>query len=244
MPPVPNTTTRRSSGRTATALRMARPSMKQRCPVGGGYSTTLTASGMTGHGHSSGEPNIRLSGTVRPWSTSILLTMVRSNSSRMTDCAMCEASCGMALDHRHRARAPAFVGRRKLGGAAEREGRDHLERERRGVIVVDHDDDVGLGLRHPLLGLARSRRTPRFQYGSSVFLLSIAAPMAGTCEDATPAMILATFRSCLVGRFVFCWNVSARLWLGLRAGVRGLASASDLLRLPSTERPPSSIISA
>src|SRR6476646_1380525 len=34
----------------------------------------------------------------------------------------------------------------------------------------------------------------RFQYGSSVRLLSIAAPIAGTCEDATPAMILATFR--------------------------------------------------
>ena len=34
----------------------------------------------------------------------------------------------------------------------------------------------------------------RFQYGSSVCLLSIAAPMAGTCDDATPAMILATFR--------------------------------------------------
>src|SRR5215475_14742130 len=33
----------------------------------------------------------------------------------------------------------------------------------------------------------------RFQYGSSVCLLSIAAPIAGTCDDATPAMILATF---------------------------------------------------
>src|SRR5919198_5483262 len=39
----------------------------------------------------------------------------------------------------------------------------------------------------------------RFQYGSSVFLLSIAAPMAGTCDDATPAMILATFRPRLAG---------------------------------------------
>ena len=33
----------------------------------------------------------------------------------------------------------------------------------------------------------------RFQYGSSVCLLSIAAPIAGTCDDETPAMILATF---------------------------------------------------
>src|SRR5260370_12035021 len=35
---------------------------------------------------------------------------------------------------------------------------------------------------------------PRFQYASSVCLLSIAAPIAGTCDDPTPAMILATFR--------------------------------------------------
>src|SRR5215470_9610488 len=51
----------------------------------------------------------------------------------------------------------------------------------------------------------------RFQYGSSVCLLSIAAPIAGTCDDAIPAVILATFRprlGCLrfgfglAGRFV------------------------------------------
>ena len=66
MPPVPSTTTRKSSGKDCTALRIARPSMKQRCPVGGGNTTTLTATGMTGHGHSFGDPNIRLSGTVRP----------------------------------------------------------------------------------------------------------------------------------------------------------------------------------
>ena len=33
----------------------------------------------------------------------------------------------------------------------------------------------------------------RCQYGSSVCLLSIAAPIAGTWDDETPAMILATF---------------------------------------------------
>src|SRR5215467_10663708 len=55
----------------------------------------------------------------------------------------------------------------------------------------------------------------RFQYGSSVCLLSIAAPIAGTCDDATPAVILATFRprlGCL--RFGFalaCRLVAARL---------------------------------
>src|SRR6202522_2256822 len=32
----------------------------------------------------------------------------------------------------------------------------------------------------------------RFQYGSSVLPLSIAAPMAGTCDDPIPATILAT----------------------------------------------------
>ena len=49
---------------------------------------------MTGQGHACGEPNIRLSGTVSPWSTSILLAMVRSKPSRMTEVAMCEASSG------------------------------------------------------------------------------------------------------------------------------------------------------
>src|SRR4029077_5632540 len=43
----------------------------------------------------------------------------------------------------------------------------------------------------------------RFQYGSSVRLLSIAAPIAGTCEDATPAMILATFRPRFLARSEF-----------------------------------------
>ena len=32
----------------------------------------------------------------------------------------------------------------------------------------------------------------RFQYGSSVFPLSSAAPMAGTCDEPIPAIILAT----------------------------------------------------
>src|ERR1700761_7006266 len=32
----------------------------------------------------------------------------------------------------------------------------------------------------------------RFQYGSSVLPLSSAAPIAGTCDEPTPAMILAT----------------------------------------------------
>src|SRR5215467_8660953 len=51
----------------------------------------------------------------------------------------------------------------------------------------------------------------RFQYGSSVCLLSIAAPIAGTCDDATPAMILATFPPRLAGFGGFGFGRSLRL---------------------------------
>jgi len=71
--------------------------MKQRRPEGTGYCTTLTANGITGQGQASGEPHSRFSGTDRPWSTSILLTMVRSKSSWITLCAMCEASSGWPM---------------------------------------------------------------------------------------------------------------------------------------------------
>jgi predicted Zn-dependent peptidase len=64
--------------------------------LAGKYSA-LTASGMTGHGHSSTWPNMTDSGTVRPWSTSISFMIVRSNSSRMTDWAMWLASFGWPL---------------------------------------------------------------------------------------------------------------------------------------------------
>src|SRR3982751_5504037 len=77
----------------------------------------------------------------------------------------------------------------------------------------------------------------RFQYGSSVCLLSIAAPMAGTCDDASPAMIFAT------GYFRFFEDLD---FFALRAALffPGLSYPPDLDRLPSTERPPSSIIFA
>src|SRR5579859_16334 len=57
------------------------------------------------------------------------------------------------------------------------------------------------------LDLSKPENT-RFQYGSSVCLLSIAAPIAGTCDEATPAMILATFRPLLFGLFGarFCFR--------------------------------------
>ncbi len=94
MPPVPKIMTSRSSSKDSTAFRIARPRFQQRLPVGGGYWTTFTASGITFTGHSFGRPNSSDNGTVRPWSTSILLTIVMSNSSRIVDCAMCHASSG------------------------------------------------------------------------------------------------------------------------------------------------------
>src|ERR1700728_3396643 len=70
----------------------------------------------------------------------------------------------------------------------------------------------------------------RFQYGSSVLLLSMAAPMAGTCDEPIPATILATghFRfadfdldfdlaSGLVLALVFTWALTFALVLFLAA---------------------------
>src|ERR1700733_10339596 len=67
----------------------------------------------------------------------------------------------------------------------------------------------GLAFAIHSLDFSKPEKT-RFQYGSSVCLLSMAAPIAGTCDDATPAMILATFRP----RF------ADRLRFGLRFGRR------------------------
>src|ERR1700722_15097838 len=68
----------------------------------------------------------------------------------------------IALDYRYRSRPPALVRRRELLGTAEREGRDDLERERRGMIVVDQDHDVGRVVADPLLGefVALEQRPP------------------------------------------------------------------------------------
>src|SRR5215470_8074806 len=77
----------------------------------------------------------------------------------------------------------------------------------------------------------------RFQYGSSVLPLSSAAPMAGTCDEPTPAMIFAT------AHFRFAEDLLADLALDLGFDFASL-SLPDLLRLPSTDRPPASIIAA
>src|ERR1700683_1133846 len=65
----------------------------------------------------------------------------------------------------------------------------------------------------------------RFQYGSSVLPLSSAAPIAGTWDEPTPAMILATalLPLCCFGfRFDFCFGLDLdlgfRLDLCLRPG--------------------------
>src|SRR5215471_11627608 len=76
----------------------------------------------------------------------------------------------------------------------------------------------------------------RFQYGSSVLPLSSAAPMAGTCDEPTPAMILAT------AHFRFAEDFFAED-LDFDFDFAGLP-LPDLLRLPSTERPPASIMAA
>ena len=57
----------------------------------------------------------------------------------------------IADDRRNRPRAPAFVGDRKLGRAAEPKRRDDFEVERVDVVVVDDDRNVGRRLGHPLL---------------------------------------------------------------------------------------------
>src|SRR5262245_40388809 len=77
----------------------------------------------------------------------------------------------------------------------------------------------------------------RFQYGSRVLPLSSAAPMAGTCDEPTPAMMLAT------AHFRFAEDLDLDLGLGSAFALAGLC-LPDLLRLPSTERPPASIIAA
>src|SRR6266568_2961417 len=81
----------------------------------------------------------------------------------------------------------------------------------------------------------------RFQYGSSVLPLSSAAPIAGTCDEPTPAMIFATAHF----RFDVALDLDFDL-LDFDFLDFDLADLPlpDLLRLPSTERPPASIIAA
>src|SRR3569832_2472441 len=107
MPPVPKMTTRRSSGHDSTARRIALPRLKQRLPVGGGNCTTFTGSGMIRHGQASGWPNISVSDILLVDDGHVELV----EDQRLRDVAR---HLRMTDDGRHRARAPAFIRRRKL----------------------------------------------------------------------------------------------------------------------------------
>src|SRR5208283_3562110 len=91
----------------------------------------------------------------------------------------------------------------------------------------------------------------RFQYGSSVLPLSIAAPMAGTCDEPIPATILATahFRFADFDldfdlAFVFggTFVLAAETFLAAAEMSFDGTFLPDRERLPSTDRPPPSII--
>src|ERR1700736_5109760 len=94
----------------------------------------------------------------------------------------------------------------------------------------------------------------RFQYGSSVLLLSMAAPMAGTCDEPIPATILATahFRFAdfdldfdLALALALAFGFAAAAFFAAAPATNGDgAFLPDRERLPSTERPPPSIILA
>src|SRR4029079_16357036 len=81
------------------------------------------------------------------------------------------------------------------------------------------------GLASRIHALERSKPSnTRCQYGSPVRWLSIAAPIAGTCDDVTPAMILATALVSFAGlRFRFAALDDARTRLGVLAGAAAVA---------------------
>ena len=81
MPPVPSTTTRRSSGKLSAARRIARPSFQQRAAVGSGCWITLTASGTVRTGQPGSWSKQRCIGTMKPCSTASSWHSVMSNSS-------------------------------------------------------------------------------------------------------------------------------------------------------------------
>src|SRR6478735_4042856 len=89
------------------------------------------------------------------------------------------------------------------------------------------------GLVFAIHSLERSKpRNTRCQYGSDSRWLSIAAPIAGTCDEVTPAMILATFLSF---RLRLCLRLvrlddagsSFRIFAGAAAVALDLAAAAQ-----------------
>jgi hypothetical protein len=86
------------------------------------------------------------------------------------------------------ARAAAFVGHLVLLAHAERESRVVVEEERGDVVVVDHEQHVGLALRQPARTGAKASKMGA-QTGSSCLFLSKAKPMVGVCEQAMAPMM-------------------------------------------------------
>src|SRR4029078_12128461 len=85
------------------------------------------------------------------------------------------------------------------------------------------------GFAFAIHSLERSKPSnTRCQYGSPVRWLSIAAPIAGTCDDVTPATILATALLSLAGfRLRFCGFDDARPGVGVFAGPAAVAFDFD-----------------
>src|SRR4029078_7885335 len=74
------------------------------------------------------------------------------------------------------------------------------------------------GFAFAIHSLERSKPSnTRCQYGSPVRWLSIAAPIAGTCDDVTPAMILATAFLSLADGLWFVFLDDARPGVGIFA---------------------------
>src|SRR6202166_3420278 len=128
--------------------------------------------------------------------------MVRSNSSRMTDCAIWEASCGWPLTTgTGRGPQPSSAGGNSAAQPSAKVGTISTENAEAWSLKTTIATS---GLAFSIHSLERSKpENTRFQYGSSVCLLSMAAPIAGTCDDPTPAMILATLRPRLALRLGF-----------------------------------------
>jgi hypothetical protein len=180
MPPVPQICTFSGSSYDSIALRIALPRLKQRRPDG---SVLHDVDRERNH---RARPGLRRTAQ-----------QVQRHGQAVVDVHLVDdRQVEVVLDHRlrdvrgelrmadhlgHRPRAPALVGRLVACRGADREGRDHVEAERRRVVVVDQEDHVGPVRLHPLLRelVALEERLP---VGSSVLPRSIAAPIAGTCE--------------------------------------------------------------
>ena len=76
---------------------------------------------------------------------------------------------GMAFDHRHRARPPAFISGLVLGCGADGEGRNQVGAESRRMVVEHQKNHVRLVVLHPLLGEVVAR-----EHGFPIVFLCLA----------------------------------------------------------------------